>query len=101
MCYGTLWGQIKMDKISPWSKNAEFCILEEEISKIKQQDMRAVFGNASLNLLYQPYDGVFRIQNRAHVNPEMKLIIFQNDKVVSRVSVKNIVMIILITFSLI
>lgn len=84
MCYGTLWGQIKMDRISPWSKNAEFCILEEEISKIKQQDMREAFRNVSLNLLYQPYDGVFRIQNRAHSNPEMKLITFQKDEMVMR-----------------
>lgn len=83
LCYGTLWGQIRMSKILPWSAKAEFCVLNNQLSDIDEGHLYSSFQRMFLRLRYFSTDGVYVVQDNHKSHPFIEIYVFERDNTVS------------------
>nr|XP_029711981.1 uncharacterized protein LOC109622844 [Aedes albopictus] len=80
LCYGTLWGQIRMTKMLPWRKKAEFCVFNEELMAREEASFLRAFYSNNLKIYYIHSEGLYRIfAESPDVGPYVELIVFQRD----------------------
>ncbi|XP_055610297.1 uncharacterized protein LOC129757191 [Uranotaenia lowii] len=80
LCYGTLWGQIRMGRLLPWRKKADFCVLNEELVTREEARFLRYFINQDLQIYYVHSEGVYRIfVDDPETGPYVELIVFQRD----------------------
>lgn len=59
LCYGALWGQIRLSRTLPWESNVEFCVLNEELMQHDEATIYGAFRRRKLSLSYDSVDGVY------------------------------------------
>ncbi|XP_062549701.1 uncharacterized protein LOC134214307 [Armigeres subalbatus] len=80
LCYGTLWGQIRMAKMLPWRKKAEFCVFNEELMALEEASFLRSFYSNNLKIYYIHSEGLYRIfPENPDIGPYVELIVFQRD----------------------
>ncbi|XP_058123870.1 uncharacterized protein LOC131282127 [Anopheles ziemanni] len=83
LCYGTLWGQIRMGKMLPWREKAEFCVLNDELMHHEEARFIRNFYANELHISYLHSEGIYRIFATDSVTmiapPYIELIVFQLD----------------------
>ncbi|XP_055627650.1 uncharacterized protein LOC129769409 [Toxorhynchites rutilus septentrionalis] len=80
LCYGTLWGQIRMTKMLPWRRKAEFCVFNEELMAREEARFLRYFYSNNLKIYYIHSEGVYRIfSSKPELSPYVELIVFQRD----------------------
>ncbi|XP_059471955.1 uncharacterized protein LOC132194596 [Neocloeon triangulifer] len=91
LCYGALWGQIRMSRTLPWENDVEFCVLNEELMQKDEASIFSTFRRKQLQLSYDSVDGIYTVTNVA-VEPTsdlaravVKLIVFEEDSKTARV----------------
>jgi phosphorylcholine metabolism protein LicD len=57
LCYGSLFGQIRQSASLPWEKDAELCVLNEEISQYDEVFMKRLFWKQGLDIFYDSAEG--------------------------------------------
>uniref|UniRef100_A0A182YPL2 Uncharacterized protein n=1 Tax=Anopheles stephensi TaxID=30069 RepID=A0A182YPL2_ANOST len=84
LCYGTLWGQIRMSRMLPWREKAEFCVLNDELMRHEEARFLRNFYSSELRIHYLHSDGIYRIfanePTVRHATPYVELIVFQLDE---------------------
>ncbi len=85
LCYHSLWGQIKNNKLLPWQPKGEFCIFNDELMKIDEAFFLSLFFKNDMNIKYFYSDGYYRIEDNRQREPFVELYVFENDKSVSSI----------------
>lgn len=57
LCYGSLFGQIRQSASLPWERDAELCVLNEEISQYDEVFMKRLFWKQGLDIFYDSAEG--------------------------------------------
>ena len=89
LCYGSLWGQIRHQKLLPWHSKGEFCILNHELTKQDEAVFISYFLKSNMKIRYVMSDGFYRVENKFNDNrehskePFVDLFVFDHDKTVS------------------
>ncbi|XP_071446040.1 uncharacterized protein [Hetaerina americana] len=63
LCYGSLWAQIRIGRIFPWSSHGTFCLLDEELADLGEAVLLKAFRRNGIYLSYDPADGVYTAIN--------------------------------------
>uniref|UniRef100_A0AAG5DDI7 Uncharacterized protein n=1 Tax=Anopheles atroparvus TaxID=41427 RepID=A0AAG5DDI7_ANOAO len=83
LCYGTLWGQIRLAKMLPWREKAEFCVLNDELMHHEEARFIRNFYANELHINYHHSEGIYRIfANEPAVlrtRPYVEQVVFQLD----------------------
>uniref|UniRef100_A0A182Q5U0 Uncharacterized protein n=1 Tax=Anopheles farauti TaxID=69004 RepID=A0A182Q5U0_9DIPT len=84
LCYGTLWGQIRMAKMLPWREKAEFCVLNDELMHHEEARFIRNFYAHELQIHYLHAEGIYRIFGNEPIArpapPYVDLVVFQLDE---------------------
>jgi hypothetical protein len=59
ICYGTLWGALRDGKILRWDNNVDFCLMKDEIQKVRWVDLQADFKANNMDLSYDYRHGEY------------------------------------------
>lgn len=94
LCYGTLWGALRISKIFPWKNNFDFCVLNEDIVRLDEVFFRRQFSKHSLIIEYDSANGVYTVSNDKNdlKNGYLNLFLFEIDpslKLVRRIGFKH------------
>lgn len=65
LCYGTLWGVVRTGSILPWDNNVDFCVLDEDISKVDEGFLYTSFQRSQLSISYDTRHGVYNIRYKS------------------------------------
>lgn len=80
ICYGTLWGILKIDGLLPWEDNIEFCALNEELSEFEEASLIRVFLKNNLVLHYDSQDGVYNVYRPEQRSKGLlRIVVFEKD----------------------
>uniref|UniRef100_A0A182NKD7 Uncharacterized protein n=1 Tax=Anopheles dirus TaxID=7168 RepID=A0A182NKD7_9DIPT len=84
LCYGTLWGQIRLAKMLPWREKAEFCVLNEELMRHEEARFIRNFYANELQIHYLHAEGIYRVFANEPIArrapPYVDLVVFQLDE---------------------
>ena len=61
MCYGTLWGVIRMERLLPWDNDVDFCINNTSILKVEEATLYKYFQKYDLQMRYMTRYGLYRV----------------------------------------
>lgn len=79
LCYGSLWGALYIQNILPWDTSVDYCITNEEVSKLDQAHMMNLFSQNNLKLEYNNQDGLYDVTNKTSKFGHVHLIVFEYD----------------------
>lgn len=79
LCYGTLWGQIRIADILPWSQKAELCILNPHVSAIDEGQLYSSFQRDFLRLRYFSGDAFYVVEDIHRSYPYIEIFVFGKD----------------------
>ena len=57
LCYGSLFGQIRNSASLPWERDAEMCLLNEEVAKFDEVFVKRAFWKRGLDVVYDSAEG--------------------------------------------
>ena len=57
LCYGSLFGQIRHSASLPWERDAEMCLLNEEVAKFDEVFVKRAFWKRGLDVVYDSAEG--------------------------------------------
>lgn len=80
LCYGSLWGQIRLSRSLPWESDVEFCLLNEELTSYDEVYLIRMFKKQGLTLTYDSSEGMYVVTDPNVPNAEVQLVIFEEDK---------------------
>lgn len=89
LCYGSLWGEIRLSRLLPWSHKAELCILEDQLIEYGYEDFSKDFERNHMNIRYIAADGYYYIESdtagwsQTLSKPFVEIFIFTKDRKVS------------------
>lgn len=58
LCYGSLWGQIRVGKALPWQADVEICLKNEELDK-DETYINKMFRSNGFQIYYNSADGCY------------------------------------------
>lgn len=82
LCYGTLWGWLKMERLLPWEDNVEFCVVNDELTGHEEAFLIRVFRRAGLSLAYDSRNGVYEVTSigaESSCGGPVRLVVFERD----------------------
>lgn len=79
LCYGTLWGQIRIAEILPWSQKVELCILNQHVSAIDEGHLYSSFQRDFLRLRYFSTDAIYVVEDIHRSYPYVEIFVFDKD----------------------
>lgn len=85
LCYGSLWGEIRMSRLFPWSETAEICVLNEQLEHIKSEDFQRSFKEDHLNIKHISREGYYIVESdneMATIRPFVEIYVFAKDELV-------------------
>lgn len=82
LCYGSLWGQIRISRSLPWEADVEFCLLNEELTKYDEVFLVRTFKKHNLQLTYNSGEGMYAVKDPAFGGASVQLIVFEEDPLV-------------------
>lgn len=83
LCYGALWGQIRLSRTLPWEANVEFCLLNEELARRDEVFLLRAFRKQGLELDYDSGEGQYVVKDPVFSGGSVQLIVFEEDRLVS------------------
>ena len=82
LCYGALWGQIRISRSLPWEADVEFCLLNEELAKHDEVFLIRTFKKHNLQMTYNSGEGLYIVKDPKFSGASVQLIVFEEDPLV-------------------
>ncbi|XP_054264958.1 uncharacterized protein LOC128987900 [Macrosteles quadrilineatus] len=82
LCYGALWGQLRLSRTLPWERDIELCVLNEEIALKDEVFLERQFRKNNMQLVYDSTDGKYRVTDTTVPDARIELIVFEEDPMV-------------------
>lgn len=83
LCYGSLWGQIRLGRTLSWERRAQLCARNEELSPVDELFLQRAFTKHGLAASYSSSEGAYEVQAGTTANipnaPIVQLIVFEFD----------------------
>lgn len=79
LCYGSLWGQIRLSRSLPWESNVEFCVFNEELITKDEVYLQRVFKQHQLLLSYDSSEGLYSIMDPKIGGALVELVVFEEN----------------------
>nr|CAD7456366.1 unnamed protein product [Timema tahoe] len=83
LCYGSLWGQIRLSRSLPWEADVEFCLLNEELSLHDEVFLTRAFKKHKLDMKYNSAEGLYMITDPQFEGGNIQLIVFEEDTTIN------------------
>nr|CAD7263243.1 unnamed protein product [Timema shepardi] len=83
LCYGSLWGQIRLSRSLPWEADVEFCLLNEELSLHDEVFLARAFKKHKLDMKYNSAEGLYMITDPQFEGGNIQLIVFEEDTTIN------------------
>lgn len=83
LCYGALWGQIRISRSLPWEADVEFCLLNEELAKHDEVFLIRTFKKHNLQMTYNSGEGLYVVKDPKFNGASVQLIVFEEDPLIS------------------
>lgn len=82
LCFGALWGQVRIGRALPWARKVEFCLVDTLRDDVI---ITKAFRDAGLSASYLYASGMYRVQENevGEDAPKLDIIVFEEDSVVS------------------
>ena len=82
LCFGSLWGQVRIGRALPWARKVELCLVD---SLRDDGLITKAFREASLSATYMHAAGIYLVQEQdiGKDAPKVEIIVFEEDTVVS------------------
>lgn len=80
LCYGSLWGQIRIAKLLPWHPKSELCLFNEELMGIDEAMFISAFFKNGMHIKYVYAEGYYRVEDKTLKEPCVELYVFERDK---------------------
>jgi hypothetical protein len=61
LCYGSLWGALKLKSTLPWDRNIDMCIIYHQLAALDEQRIHQAFKQNGLNYRYNSRRGKYVI----------------------------------------
>ena len=61
LCYGTLWGTLRGNKMLPWDPEPDICVTNEALSEVDEGYLYKLFQFDGLTLAYNSPDGLYTV----------------------------------------
>lgn len=90
LCYGSLWGQIRISRSLPWEADVEFCLLNEELAKNDEVFLVRTFKKHNLQLTYNSGEGLYFVNDPVLTGSSIQLIVFEEDPMVKYYSCSSL-----------
>lgn len=59
LCYGSLWGALRMQKTLPWDRNIDFCVMQHELAAVEESTFHQAFKTNGLKYKYNSRRGKY------------------------------------------
>uniref|UniRef100_A0A146M4E5 Uncharacterized protein n=1 Tax=Lygus hesperus TaxID=30085 RepID=A0A146M4E5_LYGHE len=86
LCYGSLWGQLRLSRSLPWESDVEYCLLNEELITKDEVYLARAFRSKNMLLDYDSTEGIYIVTDSTLPGAKVELIVFEKDPMVSYVS---------------
>ncbi|KAG8259732.1 uncharacterized protein LOC124356991 [Homalodisca vitripennis] len=83
LCYGSLWGQLRLSRTLPWERDIELCVLNEEMALKDEVFLERQFRKNNMQLAYDSTDGKYTITDDTLPDARVELIVFEEDPMVA------------------
>lgn len=83
LCYGSLWGQLRLSRSLPWESDIEYCLLNEEIITKDEVYLARIFKNKKMELEYDITEGIYTITDDELSGAKVQLIVFEMDPMIN------------------
>ena len=83
LCYGSLWGQLRLSRSLPWEADVEYCLLNEELITKDEVYLARALRNKNMRLDYDSTEGVYIVTDSTLPGAKVELIVFEKDPMVS------------------
>ena len=82
LCFGGLWGQVRIGRSLPWSRKVELCLVD---TLRDDALITKAFRDVSLSASYSHAGGLYHVQENevGEDAPKVEIIVFEEDSVVS------------------
>ncbi len=71
LCYGSLFGQLRHSASLPWERDAEMCVLNEEVSRYDEVFIKRAFWKRGLDVVYDSAEGRYIVTvDRRHAEKD-------------------------------
>lgn len=80
LCFGSLWGQVRIGRALPWSRKIEMCLIDTLRDDVL---ISKAFKDDGLSASYMYASGIYKIQENNHNkhSPSVEVIVFEEDSV--------------------
>ncbi|KAK0180110.1 hypothetical protein PV327_005784 [Microctonus hyperodae] len=84
LCFGALWGQVRIGRALPWARKVEFCLVDTLRDDVI---ITKAFRDAGLSASYLYASGMYRVQENevGEDAPKLDIIVFEEDSVTQMV----------------
>lgn len=82
LCYGSLWGQLRLSRSLPWEADVELCVLNEEMALKDEVFLERQFRKHSMKIVYDSTEGKYIINDKSLPGATVELIVFEEDPMV-------------------
>uniref|UniRef100_T1J0Q1 LicD family protein n=1 Tax=Strigamia maritima TaxID=126957 RepID=T1J0Q1_STRMM len=79
LCYGTLWGALRYNRLLPWEQDVEFCAINEKVLYLDEARLLREFRKHSLELEYDWSEGFYTIFNSSKRLGSVEIYVFELD----------------------
>lgn len=82
ICYGSLWGQIRISRSLPWEVSSQFCLRNEELIPLDEVYIIRAFDKHGLEIKYNSAEGIYNVIDPYINGAFVELYVFEEDKLV-------------------
>ncbi|XP_049794233.1 uncharacterized protein LOC126203893 [Schistocerca nitens] len=83
LCYGALWGQIRLSRSLPWESDVEMCLRNEELARKDEVFLLRAFRKQGLQLAYDSAEGRYTVKDPQFTGGSVQLIVFEEDRMIN------------------
>ncbi|BET00759.1 Hypothetical protein NTJ_13575 [Nesidiocoris tenuis] len=83
LCYGSLWGQLRLSRSLPWEDDVELCLFNEELVTKDEVYLARAFRNKNMNLDYDSTEGIYLVTDPSLPGAKVELIVFEKDPMIN------------------
>lgn len=82
LCYGSLWGQLRLSRSLPWEADVELCVFNEEMALKDEVFLERQFRKHSMKIVYDSTEGKYIVSDKSLPGATVELIVFEEDPMV-------------------
>ncbi|XP_043275572.1 uncharacterized protein [Venturia canescens] len=84
LCFGGLWGQVRIGRALPWSRKTEFCLID---TLRDDALITKAFRDVNLSASYSHAAGIYHVQEHevGEDSPKIEIVVFEEDTVTQMV----------------